>query len=252
MKTKISLIALVAITCMATHLTAQEISSKSVANDLEKVVRCVISPTETGFSITFENDVKKPMDATATKAAGKKGYDYYQSRSVYSVSSLDNTVTEVISPRDAASGMASGRRQHKPITLSAGVDKSTPVLYKSVSDTKISTEGTVSRSSGGGMGTGKVSMQDMTITRSCGGQTTTIPIIDGVGIIPTADCPDGLGYAKITWTWQDGGVSNEDDWTRTSRSIDFEWKIEEGVCTAMAINEKGLPGEKANKSKSKN
>ncbi|MEM6930953.1 MAG: Hcp family type VI secretion system effector [Myxococcota bacterium] len=35
---------------------------------------------------------------------------------------------EIISPRDAASGLPTGRRQHKPITLTKPIDKATPLL----------------------------------------------------------------------------------------------------------------------------
>ena len=36
---------------------------------------------------------------------------------------------EVISPRDAASGLPTGKRQHKPLSVTGMVDKATPILY---------------------------------------------------------------------------------------------------------------------------
>ncbi|MFC7356734.1 type VI secretion system tube protein Hcp [Jejudonia soesokkakensis] len=251
MKTKIITIALVAITCTSTQLTAQEASSKSVGYESEKNVRCVISPTDTGFSVVFETNVKNSNDIRATNASSKKGYDYYKAKSEFSVSSTDNSVTEVISPRDAASGLPTGKRQHKPLTIRSEIDKSTPSLTKPVSNTVNTTEGAMVRGTGGGAG--KVSLQDITVTKSCGGKTTTIPVVDGECIIPTTDCPDGDCNLKITWTWNDGSTSTDSDWTRkTNNSVNFVCKIEEGVCTAMASNEKEVSREKTNKGRSKN
>jgi type VI secretion system secreted protein Hcp len=253
MKTKVMTTALVAFTCISMHLTAQEVSSKLVANGLEKNVRCTVSPTETGFSILFKNNAKEAMDAPVALAAGKKGYDYYQAQSAFSVSATDNSVREVISPRDAARGLPTGKRQHKPLTVQTEIDKSTPSIITSTSGTVVSSEGTVSRSSGSG--SGKVSLQDMTVTRRCGGKTTTIPMKDDVYMIPTADCPDGDCYVKIEWTWNDGTLESNVDSSTTrgsKNSADFVWKIEEGVCTAMAINEKGLPSKKPKQNNSKN
>src|SRR5688572_19203143 len=36
---------------------------------------------------------------------------------------------EVISPRDAASGLPTGKRQHKPFVITKELDKATPLLY---------------------------------------------------------------------------------------------------------------------------
>jgi type VI secretion system secreted protein Hcp len=36
---------------------------------------------------------------------------------------------EIVSPRDAASGLATGKRQHKPFVITKEIDKSTPLLY---------------------------------------------------------------------------------------------------------------------------
>ncbi len=35
---------------------------------------------------------------------------------------------EVVSPRDAASGLPTGKRQHKPLTITHAVDKASPLL----------------------------------------------------------------------------------------------------------------------------
>lgn len=231
----------------------QEVAAKSAGYDLKKNVKCLISPTETGFSIAFVYYVKEPIDVTANQASGKKGYDYYQAKSEFSVSSSDNSVTEVISTRDATGGMPTGKRQYKPLTVTAEIDKSTPVIYNRASSSGTIVDGsTVVESSGGA---GKVNMQDINFTKRCGGNTTVFSVVDGVCVIPTGDCPNGDCKLKIEWTWNDGAISHETStgMTEMSRnSAELLLKIEDGVCTAMAINEKGLPGDKPRKPKTKN
>ncbi len=39
---------------------------------------------------------------------------------------------EIISPRDAASGQATGKRQHKPIVITKEIDRSTPLLRQAL------------------------------------------------------------------------------------------------------------------------
>lgn len=39
---------------------------------------------------------------------------------------------EVLSPRDSASGQATGKRQHKPFVITKELDKSSPLLYKAL------------------------------------------------------------------------------------------------------------------------
>lgn len=249
MKTKIITIALVAITSISSHLVAQEVAAKSAGYDLKKNVKCRVIPTETGFSIMFEYDAKAPIDVTVNQASGKKGYDYYKAMSEYSVNSLDNSVKEVKSPRDAASGMATGKRMHEPVRIEKKIDKSTPLLAKEVSSNITNEDSwTVGRSDGG---VGKVSMQDISFTKRCAGNTTVFSVEDGDCVIPTGDCPNGDCKLKIEWTWNDGSVSQESV-AGSSNSVDFLLKIEDGVCTAMAINEKGLPGDKPRKTKTKN
>lgn len=78
----------------------------------------------------------------------------------------------VTSPRDAASGLATGRRMHKPMTITKELDKSSPQLFSFVvtepgSSVTIQPQAVVKEaapvSSGGGAG--KVNVQDISITR---------------------------------------------------------------------------------------
>ena len=94
---------------------------------------------------------------------------------------------------------------------------------------------------------GKVSMQDFHFTMSCGGKTTQIDCVDGRCEIPIGECPDGTCSAIASWSWglSQSGSSSMGGGSGSGRcAVDFFLEIEGGECTAMAINEKGLPGEK--------
>jgi hypothetical protein len=139
-------------------------------------------------------------------------------------------VEEVKSPRDAASGQATGKRQHQPVAVSKEYDKSSPVLAKSVSSSAApSSEITIDEQ---GVHK-KVSVQDFHFTVRCGGKTTKIACADGGDCeIPIGDCPNGDCAVTADWSW---GLSQGGSAKRCS--VDFLLEIEDGVC--HAINTKG-------------
>ncbi|MDP3313062.1 type VI secretion system tube protein Hcp [Lutibacter sp.] len=257
MKTKFITIAFIAITCITSQLFAQEATSKTTGYDVKKNVKCRVSPTETGYSISFEYDVKSPRDAASGMATGKRQHEQVRFIREYSVSSTDNSVTEVISPRDAASGLPTGKRQHKPVTITKEIDKSSPKLAEAVAKGKSSSDSPPSEIAIDEQGVHKVSMQDFHFTKRCDVASTKYAVVDGVCEIPTDDCPNGVCTLTADWSWGANNASStglSSTGTGMSRSsVDFYLKIEDGACTAMAINEKGLPGDKKpNKGKNNN
>jgi type VI secretion system secreted protein Hcp len=120
---------------------------------------------------------------------------------------------EVISPRDAASGLPTGKRQHKPVSVTKPIDKATPLLMNILTNNENITAWRLdfwqpSRS-------GKEF------------QYYTIELLNGSVASIRAEMlnnkyPENMKhevrehlafcYQKITWTWQDGGISAEDDW----------------------------------------
>lgn len=125
---------------------------------------------------------------------------------------------EVVSPRDAASGLATGKRQHQPIVITKEIDKSSPLLMNALVNNENITEFTLrfwqpSRS-------GK-EFQFFTI------QLTNAKIIDIRQEMLNNKYPENMQhkerehisfvYQKITWTYEDGGISASDDWLVRSR-----------------------------------
>src|SRR5262245_39730421 len=44
---------------------------------------------------------------------------------------------EIVSPRDVASGQATGKRQHKPLSIRKTVDKSSPQLWRALASNEL-------------------------------------------------------------------------------------------------------------------
>jgi type VI secretion system secreted protein Hcp len=120
---------------------------------------------------------------------------------------------EVISPRDAASGLPTGKRQHKPFVVTKAIDKATPLLLNVLVNNENITEWRLdcwrpSRS-------GKEE------------QYYTVELVNASIASIQAEMlnnkyPENMKhevrehisftYQKIIWTWQDGGITAEDDW----------------------------------------
>jgi len=220
---------LMVLSCISNQLFAQNEKLAQGQHIKEAKLTCRVSTTESGCSIVFEGS---PSSSATGEAISKKGYDYYMAKSSFSVSASDNSVSEVVSPRDAASGLATGRRMHKPMTISKEVDESS----------------TSAKGTGGGSGKvnmqdlsmTKVNVQDISFTKRCGGKTTKISCDSGDCVIPTGDCPNGDCAISLDWSW---GASQSGSLKRCS--VDFLLEIEDGICTKMAINEKGSGGTKS-------
>lgn len=120
---------------------------------------------------------------------------------------------EIDSPRDAASGLPTGKRQHKPLVITKEIDKSTPLLMNAlVNNENIST----------------LSLQFWQPSRSGKEvQYFTIEVVNATVSDIRQEMLDNrypenmrlavtehvsFTYQKIIKTWTDGGISAEDDW----------------------------------------
>lgn len=120
---------------------------------------------------------------------------------------------EVVSPRDAASGLPTGKRQHKVLTITKEIDKSTPQLMNSLVNNE---------------NINRWKLQFWQPSKS--GQEVqfyTIELMDAsiAGIrqeMLNNKYPENVQhkerehisfcYRHISWTWVDGGITAEDDW----------------------------------------
>lgn len=130
---------------------------------------------------------------------------------------------EIISPRDIASGLPTGKRQHKPIKILKEIDKASPILYQVLTQNENLTEvhfefwkPSTARLGGGG-GTEVMYYKVDLVNANISGMRTFF----GNALVPeNAKLPHmeevTFTYQKITWTWTDGGITGEDDWEAPS------------------------------------
>jgi type VI secretion system secreted protein Hcp len=108
----------------------------------------------------------------------------------------------VASARDAASGLPTGRRQHKPITITKRIDKSTPLLYNVLTNNENITDLTLSFFQKSDKGQLSIYYSIHLLNAS----------IAEIKQIDTEREQVSFCYEKITWTFEDGGMTADDDW----------------------------------------
>lgn len=126
---------------------------------------------------------------------------------------------EIVSPRDAASGLATGKRQHKPLTITKEIDKSTPLLYQALIDNENFSEVTLRfftqdlRSAVTGIGK---EIQHYTIRLTNANISSIVDDMANIKIAENAKLPllelITFTYQKIEWTWTDGAITATDSW----------------------------------------
>jgi hypothetical protein len=116
----------------------------------------------------------------------------------------------IVSPRDAASGLPTGKRQHKPVVFTKEYDKSSPKLART--------------SSGGGAG--KVSMSDLSVTLTSKGRTQKLPVTNNEFTLP--DGVDQDCDLVVSWSW---GETNSGSQARNEMA--FSVNIVDGACVAI-------------------
>jgi len=125
---------------------------------------------------------------------------------------------EIVSPRDAASGLPTGKRMHKPLTITKELDKSSPILYQMLVNNENISEWellfwTPQIKATGGSGT---EVQHYTV------KLTNANIANIHFVMPNnkddvkkkfAEYEEvSFTYQKIEWLWKDGGITGTDDW----------------------------------------
>jgi type VI secretion system secreted protein Hcp len=119
----------------------------------------------------------------------------------------------VISPRDASTGLPTGKRQHKPLTIVKAIDSSTPLLYSSlVTNENLSTvvlKFYRQNTSGVLEMYYTVTLTNASISSIRNWKPNTRDLsADRAGDLEEVS----FTYQKITWTWVKGGISASDDW----------------------------------------
>lgn len=151
--------------------------------------------------MTLTGETQGKVEGSVTQA-GREG--------MIEVHSVDHKVD---SPRDAASGLPTGKRQHKPIVICKEIDKSSPLLWNILTSNENITQWRLDfwRPSRSGKEFQFYTIELM--NASIAGFRTEM--LDN-RMPENTKQPErefvDFTYQKIIWTWQDGGITAEDDW----------------------------------------
>lgn len=172
-----------------TNLKTVNTSRSNIKNSSDCVV--TISENEAGCDISFTSDVKSPRDVASGMATGKRMHKPM----CFAVNSINNSVSEVLSPRDVATGQSSGKRS-----------PGNPIGGLSVK---------------GGKSPG-------------GNQFNNLMINNGQITLPP-DCSDGDYDLILSWSW---GTSNSGN-SKTYCQCHFILTMENGACMAIKTKATG-------------
>jgi type VI secretion system secreted protein Hcp len=153
-----------------------------------------------------------PIEATMTGPNGAIGGDAKNGAIV--VLGFEH---EVVSPRDAASGLPTGKRQHKPVRIVKAIDKATPHLYRCISRNQ--TLPTVVLRFFRTSAQGRTNYYTVTLTNaSVANIRQWKPNTRDASADRAGDLEEiSFTYESITWRFEEGGVEESDDWG----SLDF-------------------------------
>lgn len=126
----------------------------------------------------------------------------------------------VKSPRDAASGLASGKRQYLPFTMTMQIDKSLPPIYNMLAQNEVITKihykfFAATQLGQRAIGAGnEYNVFDILLENAhvCEIQLRMLNNKNPELMRYETYAEISFTYQKITWTWNDGGITAMDDW----------------------------------------
>ena len=124
---------------------------------------------------------------------------------------------EVLTPRDPASGLATGRRQHLPLVITKQIDRASPLLHQMQSDNETIATWELDfwapqLRAAAGAGTEALVYTITLAEASIASITTVMPNNKDPALMKLETYEEvGFTYQQITWTWTDGGLVGRDD-----------------------------------------
>lgn len=125
---------------------------------------------------------------------------------------------EIVSPRDPASGLPTGKRMHKPFVITKELDKSSPLLQKLLCTNEMISELTIQfwtpqiRST---IGVGSEVQHYTVKLTNANIASVSFRMLNNKNpeLVRYAEYEEiAFTYQKIEWTWVDGGITASDDW----------------------------------------
>jgi type VI secretion system secreted protein Hcp len=117
----------------------------------------------------------------------------------------------VVSPRDAATGLPTGKRQHKPITVTKPLDKASPLLMNILVHNENVVDASFDFLTVGRTGATEHYYTIELVNAAISSIRTVLVEDPDTGALMTYEQVSFV-YQKIIWTFEDGGITAEDDW----------------------------------------
>jgi type VI secretion system secreted protein Hcp len=120
---------------------------------------------------------------------------------------------EIRSPRDQASGLPTGKRQHGPLVITKEVDKASPLLYNILVNNENVKKWKLQFWRPSPAGTEQMVYAIELENANIAGIKMIMPNNKHPELMKFAEYEEvQFTYQKITWTWTDGGITAMDDW----------------------------------------
>jgi type VI secretion system secreted protein Hcp len=120
---------------------------------------------------------------------------------------------EVVSPRDAASGLPTGKRMHKPFVITKEIDKSSPLLYNVLVNNENITEWELQFFCPSNTGKEDNHYTIKLTNANIASINFRMPNNKHPELMKFAEYEEvAFTYQKIEWTWIKGGITAMDDW----------------------------------------
>lgn len=119
----------------------------------------------------------------------------------------------IISPRDAATGLPTGKRQHKPFCIAKTLDQATPLLYNMLANNENITEWRLEYWQSQPRVREKLVYAVRLTNASIASIHHRVENVDNPEAVRLPAMEDiEFCYQKIEWTWVDGSITAMDDW----------------------------------------
>jgi len=120
---------------------------------------------------------------------------------------------EIVAPRDPASGRPTGKRMHKPFSMTKQIDRSSPILYDVLTNNENLAEVTLKlfRPNATGVERHAFTVHLVNATISSIQFRLLNTRHPRHGKMPELE-EVSFTYQRIEWTWMDGNITADDDW----------------------------------------
>ncbi len=120
---------------------------------------------------------------------------------------------EIVSPRDPASGLPTGKRMHKPFVITKELDKSSPLLFSVLTNNENITDWELQHWRPSATGAEQQHYTVKLYNANIASISSRMLNNKNPELMRYAEYEEvAFTYEKIEWTWNEGGITAMDSW----------------------------------------